>query len=43
LAWVILREENDKMKLSKRPIPKEWWPDLSKPYEERYPVRFPGE
>jgi succinate dehydrogenase/fumarate reductase flavoprotein subunit len=43
LAWVILREENEKMTLSKRPIPKEWWPDLSKPYEERYPVRFPGE
>ncbi|MCK4953468.1 FAD-binding protein, partial [Candidatus Bathyarchaeota archaeon] len=43
LAWVILKEENDKMKLSKRPIPKEWWPDLSKPYEERYPIRFPGE
>jgi hypothetical protein len=31
------------MKLLKEPIPKEWWPDLSKPYEERYPIRFPGE
>jgi hypothetical protein len=23
--------------------PKEWWPELSKPYEERYLWRFPGE
>jgi len=27
----------------KEPVPKEWWPDLSKPYKERYPERFPGE
>jgi len=43
LAWVKLKEEQGGMKLSKEPIPKEWWPDLSKPYEERYPARFPGE
>jgi len=43
LAWVILKEEQGQMKASKKPIPKEWWPDLSKPYEERYPNRFPGE
>lgn len=43
LAWVKLKEENGEMKLWKEPIPKEWWPDLSKPYEEIYPVRFPGE
>jgi len=43
LAWVKIKEEQGKMKLSKVPIPKEWWPDLSKPYEERYPFRFPGE
>lgn len=43
LAWVKLKEEKGKMKLWKEPIPKEWWPDLSKPYEEIYPVRFPGE
>ena len=43
LAWVKLKEEHGQMKLWKEPIPKEWWPDLSKPYEERYPVRFPGE
>ena len=43
LAWVLLREDDGKMKAFKKPIPKEWWPDLSKPYEERYPLRFPGE
>jgi len=43
LAWVKLKEEQGRMKLSKEPIPKEWWPDLSKPYEERYPARLPGE
>jgi len=43
LAWVLLKEEQGKMKVLKKPIPKEWWPDLSKPYEERYTVRFPGE
>jgi succinate dehydrogenase/fumarate reductase flavoprotein subunit len=43
LAWVKLREEQGEMKLWKEPIPREWWPDLTKPYEERYPKRFPGE
>jgi succinate dehydrogenase/fumarate reductase flavoprotein subunit len=43
LAWVLLKEEKGKMKALKKPIPKEWWPDLSKPYEERYPTQFPGE
>jgi succinate dehydrogenase/fumarate reductase flavoprotein subunit len=43
LAWVLLKEENGTMKAFKKPIPEAWWPDLSKPYEERYPTRFPGE
>jgi succinate dehydrogenase/fumarate reductase flavoprotein subunit len=43
LVWVKLQEEQGWMKLSKEPIPKQWWPDLSRPYEERYPKRFPGE
>jgi succinate dehydrogenase/fumarate reductase flavoprotein subunit len=43
LAWVLLKEEKGEMKLWKKPIPKAWWPDLSKPYEELYPVRFTGE
>jgi succinate dehydrogenase/fumarate reductase flavoprotein subunit len=43
LAWVRLKEEKGTMKLWKEQIPKKWWPDLSKPYEERYHKRFPGE
>jgi len=43
LAWVLIKEENGEMKLYKKPIPQQWWPDLSKPYEERYPARYPGE
>ncbi|MBW1996652.1 MAG: FAD-binding protein [Deltaproteobacteria bacterium] len=44
LAWITIREEDGKMALSKRPVPREWWPDLSKPYDELYvnciPVSF---
>ncbi|MFC2070658.1 FAD-dependent oxidoreductase [Chloroflexota bacterium] len=43
LAWIKIREEKGKVKLWKEPIPEKWWPDLSKPYKERYPKRFPGE
>jgi succinate dehydrogenase/fumarate reductase flavoprotein subunit len=43
LAWTKIKEEQGGMKVLKEPVPKEWWPDLSKPYEERYPMRFPGE
>ncbi len=43
LAWIKIKEEQGKMKLTKVPVPKEWWPDLSTPYEQRYPFRFPGE
>ncbi|MCS7115506.1 MAG: FAD-binding protein [Nitrososphaerota archaeon] len=43
LAWVKLKDDNGEMRLWKEPIPKKWWPDLSLPYEERYPRRFPGE
>ena len=43
LAWVILKQEQGKMKVLKREVPKEWWPDLSRPYEERYLGRFPKE
>jgi succinate dehydrogenase/fumarate reductase flavoprotein subunit len=44
LAWVILKQgAGGAMELLKRPIPAEWRPDLSLPYEERYPNRVPGE
>jgi len=43
LAWTVLKQEQGEMKAFKLPIPKEWWPDLSKPNEERYELRFPSE
>jgi len=43
LAWIKIKEEDGTMTLSKVPVPKKWWPDLSLPYEERYPMQFPGE
>lgn len=43
LAWVMLQEVEGKMIASKKPLPKDWWPDLSKSYEERYRTMFPGE
>jgi succinate dehydrogenase/fumarate reductase flavoprotein subunit len=43
LAWIKLKEEKGKIKLWKEPVPEKWWPDLSIPYEQRYPKRFPGE
>jgi succinate dehydrogenase/fumarate reductase flavoprotein subunit len=43
LAWVKLKNEDGIMKLSKVPIPEEWWPDESVSYEDRYPIIMPGE
>jgi succinate dehydrogenase/fumarate reductase flavoprotein subunit len=43
LAWTKVKEKQGRMTVAKEPIPREWWPDLSKPYEERYDFRFPGE
>jgi succinate dehydrogenase/fumarate reductase flavoprotein subunit len=43
LAWTKVKEEQGLMKVSKEPVPEEWWPDLSKPYEERYDLRFFGD
>jgi succinate dehydrogenase/fumarate reductase flavoprotein subunit len=43
LAWTKVREENGAITLYKQPVPKEWWPDLSAPYEERYPSALPLE
>jgi succinate dehydrogenase/fumarate reductase flavoprotein subunit len=42
LAWTKIKEDKGEMKLFKEPIPEEWWPDMSKPYNERYyPKWFP--
>jgi succinate dehydrogenase/fumarate reductase flavoprotein subunit len=43
LAWVKIKNEQGKMMIYKQPIPEEWWPDLTKSYEERYPNMRPGE
>ena len=43
LAWVMLKDEQGEMTLRKQTVPKEWWPDLSKPYEERYGAVLPLE
>lgn len=43
LAWTKIVQECGVMKLTKVPIPKEWHPDASEPYEAKYPIRFPGE
>lgn len=43
LAWVKLSKGEEGMNVLKEQIPEDWWPDLSKDYEERYPTRYPGE
>jgi succinate dehydrogenase/fumarate reductase flavoprotein subunit len=43
LSWIKLRDTEGKMFAYKEPIPEKWWPDLSKPYEERYPRVLPQE
>lgn len=43
LAWVKLKEAQGEMRVWKEPIPEKWWPDLTKPYEERYPRMLPME
>jgi len=42
LAWTVLKQVDGHMELSAVPLPEEWWPDLSLPYEQRYDWRFPG-
>ncbi len=44
LAYVKLKKDaQEEMVLEKVPLPKEWAPDYSISYEERYPLRYPGE
>ena len=44
LAAVKIKPKADgSMALVKVPFPKEWWPDQSVPYRERYPLEYPNE
>ena len=43
LAWTKIKLDQGKMTLAKVPVPKEWWPDQSKPYRQLYPMPLPGE
>ena len=43
LAWVRLKNEAGVMTPFTEPVPQEWRPDPALPYEERYPMRLPGE
>jgi succinate dehydrogenase/fumarate reductase flavoprotein subunit len=44
LAWILVRQDSHgKMTLTKKPVPETWVGDLDMPYQERYPIRFPGE
>jgi len=43
LADVTVRDKEGAIELLKEPLPEKWWPDLSTPYRERYPMRFAGE
>jgi len=43
LAEVKIRQKDGEMELVKEPFPNEWWPDLSRPYRERYPIEYVGE
>ncbi len=43
LADVKVSDEEGTMTVVKAPLPEAWWPDLSRPYREMYPRRFPGE
>jgi succinate dehydrogenase/fumarate reductase flavoprotein subunit len=43
LAWVKLRDRQGEMRMRQEPLRRKWWPNLSKPYNERYPDRFVGE
>ncbi|MBN1188113.1 MAG: FAD-binding protein [Dehalococcoidales bacterium] len=43
LAWIKIRADNGRISLWKEPVPEKWWPDLSLPYDKRYPNRQPWE
>ncbi len=41
LAWVLLKDVDGRMDVSKKQMPEEWAPDKSKSYDENYPLEFP--
>jgi succinate dehydrogenase/fumarate reductase flavoprotein subunit len=43
LAWVIIKQVDGEMEVSKRMMPEDWLLYTETPYEERYSVRFPNE
>jgi len=43
LAWVVISQDGDTMKLKKRQVPDKWKPDARLSYNARYPNKFPGE
>ena len=43
LVWTVLENREGRIIPAKRPIPREWWPDLTVPYKKRYLNRYPGE
>ena len=43
LAWVRLMDEAGAMTPFTEPVPQDWRPDPALSYEERYPMRLPGE
>lgn len=43
LAWVVISQDGETMKLSKKPVPDAWKPKAEMAYEEKYHARFPGE
>jgi hypothetical protein len=43
LAEVRLKQNDGQMELLKKLFPKATWPDLSIPYNQRYPLEYLGE
>ncbi len=43
LAEVVIKNKNGGMELEKKALPRKSWPDLSVPYDERYPMEYLGE
>lgn len=41
LAWILIKDEDGKMTLTKKMMPEEWRPDPSKSFDENYPLQFP--